>query len=206
MAARLLIVRHGESTWNSEGRWQGQADPPLSALGEQQARDAARHLAKHPEGELAIDAVWSSDLLRAARTADIVAAELGLTVRLDPRLRERDAGEWQGLTRDEIEHDWPGALAAHERPPGFEHDDALLVRVRAAVDDIAVAHPGQAVLAVAHGGVVRTLERHLGDDDRGLLANLGGRWFRLDGTGSEPSLGERVLLLEEAAVTTPEQI
>jgi broad specificity phosphatase PhoE len=80
------------------------------------------------------------------------------------------------------------------------------VRVRAVVGDIAAAHEGGAVLVVAHGGVVRTLERHLGDDDRGLLPNLGGRWFVVDGDGSPPMLGARVLLLEEAEVTTPGQI
>jgi probable phosphoglycerate mutase len=205
MVARLLVVRHGQSTWNSEGRWQGQADPPLSALGELQARDAARHLARQVREER-IGAIWSSDLLRAARTAQIVAAEIGVPVRFDERLRERDAGEWQGLTRDEIEAGWPGALAAGERPAGFEADETLLVRVRAAVGDIADAHGGDAVLVVSHGGVVRTLERHLGDDDRGLLPNLAGRWFAVDGTGSPPALGARVLLLEQAEVTTPGQI
>ena len=206
MPTRLLVVRHGQSTWNSEGRWQGQADPPLSPLGEQQARDAAHHLARQATSDDSIDAVWSSDLQRAVRTAEIVAAALGLEVRLDNRLRERDAGEWQGLTRDEIEAEWPGFLAAGERPPGFEHDDALLVRVRAIVDQITGAQPGQSVLVVAHGGVVRTLERALGDDNRGLLPNLGGRWFAVDGRGAEPTLGARVLLLDEAEVTTPGQI
>jgi probable phosphoglycerate mutase len=204
MATRLLVVRHGQSTWNSEGRWQGQADPPLSTLGEQQARDAARHLARLA-GETRIGAIWSSDLLRAARTAQIVAAEIGIDVRFDERLRERHAGEWQGLTRDEIDAAWPGALAAGDRPPGFEADDTLLVRVRAVVDDIADAHQGDAVLVVSHGGVVRTLERHLGDDDRGLLPNLAGRWFAVEGD-APPALGDRMLLLEEVEVTTPGQI
>ena len=102
-STRLLLVRHGESTWNADGRWQGQADPPLSALGEQQAADAAAHVD-------AVDAVWSSDLARARRTAEIIAHERGVDVRIDARLRERDAGEWQGYTRAEIEERWPGAL------------------------------------------------------------------------------------------------
>ena len=67
----LLVVRHGQSTWNADGRWQGRADPPLTALGEAQAADAALHVG-------AIDEVWSSDLERARRTAEIVAAALGL--------------------------------------------------------------------------------------------------------------------------------
>src|SRR5512132_523882 len=78
---RLLLVHHGESTWNADGRWQGQADPPLSELGEQQAADAAVHVAP-------IDAVWSSNLARARRTAMIIAGARGVDVRVDPRLRE----------------------------------------------------------------------------------------------------------------------
>src|SRR3954454_17144605 len=92
----LLLVRHGQSVWNADGRWQGQADPPLSALGEQQAVEAANRL----DG---IDAVGTSDLVRHARTADLLAHELGVDVVVDARWRERHAGEWQGHTRAEIE-------------------------------------------------------------------------------------------------------
>lgn len=196
-STRVLLVRHGESTWNAEKIWQGQADPPLSALGEQQAADAAQHV----DG---VDAIWSSDLVRARRTADIVAESRGLRVVLDARLRERDAGEWQGLTRTEIEDRFPGYLGSGRRPPGYEDDAALTERAVAAIDAIAAAHPGGSVLVVTHGGVVRTLERHLGAADEGLLPNLGGRFFV--SSGDRWSLGNRVLLLEAAAVTTPEQI
>jgi probable phosphoglycerate mutase len=200
---RLLLVRHGESTWNASGRWQGQADPPLSALGEQQARDAARQVA-------GVDALWASDLARARRTAEIIAEHLGLDVRVDPRLRERDAGEWQGRTRAEIEERWPGHLASGRRPPGYEPDDVLLARALDAIAHIATAHAGRSVLVVAHGGVVRTLERHLGEEREGLLPNLGGRWVLLEGEpearSSRWSLGDRVVLLESVDVTTPEQI
>jgi probable phosphoglycerate mutase len=194
---RVMLVRHGESTWNAEKIWQGQADPPLSALGEQQAADAARHV----DG---VDAIWSSDLVRARRTAEIVAGSRGLQVVLDERLRERDAGEWQGLTRAEIEERFPGYLASGLRPPGYEDDAALTVRTLAAVDAIGAAHPGRSVLVVTHGGVVRTLERHLGAADEGLLPNLGGRFFVW--CGDAWSVGDRVLLLEATAVTRPEQI
>jgi probable phosphoglycerate mutase len=202
MTTRLLVVRHGQSTWNSDGRWQGQADPPLSALGEQQAHDAARTLERAER----IDAIWSSDLLRASRTADVVGAHLGRAVHLDARLRERDAGEWQGLTRDEIEKRWPGHLRSGRRPPAYEHDDALLARVLSVLDAITAAHAEASVLVVAHGGIVRTMERHLGDDDRGLLPNLGGRWLLVEGGAGHVSLGGRVLLLDEVEVTHPGQI
>src|SRR5215510_15555658 len=96
---RLLLVRHGESTWNAQSRWQGQADPPLSPFGERQAEDATARLA-----EIAtITSVWVSDLRRARRTGELIARHLDLDgVREEPRLRERDVGAWSGLTRDEI--------------------------------------------------------------------------------------------------------
>jgi len=99
---RMLLARHGQSEWNALGRWQGQADPPLSELGRQQARAAADRLGT-------VDAIVSSDLERALATAAIIAEVLGVgPVLVEPRLRERSAGEWSGLTRDEIEADWPG--------------------------------------------------------------------------------------------------
>src|SRR3546814_3323938 len=103
---RVLLVRHGQSEWNATGRWQGQADPPLTDLGRAQAHHAARSLG-------VVDAIVASDLQRAADTALIISGELGVgPVVLDEGLRERDAGEWSGLTRAEIERDWPGYLGA----------------------------------------------------------------------------------------------
>src|SRR5687768_13103713 len=93
---RLLLVRHGESTWNAQSRWQGQADPPLSPLGERQAEEAAERLAQ----TASITEIWTSDLVRARRTAELIATQLGVPdVREEPRLRERDVGSWSGLTR-----------------------------------------------------------------------------------------------------------
>jgi broad specificity phosphatase PhoE len=195
---RLLLVRHGESTWNAVSRWQGQADPPLSPFGERQAEDAGARLA-----EIAtITAVWASNLVRARRTGDLIARHLGIAqVREEPRLRERDVGAWSGLTRDEIEERWPGYLAARRSPPDFEGDDELLARTRAglaaAVDG---SDPGD-VLVVTHGGVIRTIERSLGAIPE-RLANLGGRWLLAD-TPTDLSLGERVVLLEPEEVTVP---
>src|SRR5438270_7968282 len=133
MTSRVLLVRHGQSEWNALGRWQGQADPPLSDLGRDQARAAARALG-------AVDAVFASDLQRATETAHIIAGALGIgPVLIDERLRERDAGEWSGLTRDEIHERYPGYLpddrhrtfapdpdGEPRRPPGWESDEALL--------------------------------------------------------------------------------
>jgi broad specificity phosphatase PhoE len=195
---RLLLVRHGESTWNAVSRWQGQADPPLSPFGERQAEDAGARLAE----VATITAVWASNLVRARRTGDLIAARLGIAqVREEPLLRERDVGAWSGLTRDEIEERWPGYLAARRSPPDFEGDDDLLARTRAglaaAVD---VSGPGD-VLVVTHGGVIRTIERSLGAIPE-RLPNLGGRWL-LAATPTGLSLGERVVLLEPDEVTVP---
>ena len=198
MPRRLLLVRHGESTWNAVSRWQGQADPPLSPFGERQAEDAAARLAEITT----ITAVWASNLIRARRTGDLIAKHLGIAqVREEPRLRERDVGAWSGLTRDEIEERWPGYLAARRSPPDFEGDDELLARTRAG---LAVAVDGSGtgdVLVVTHGGVIRTIERSLGAIPE-RLPNLGGRWLLAD-TPTDLSLGERVVLVEPAEVTVP---
>lgn len=180
----LLLVRHGQSEWNAVGRWQGQADPPLSAVGEEQARDAAKRLA-----DAGFTAVISSDLRRARRTADILAEVVGLPVSVDPDLREIDVGDWQGLTRPEIEAGWPGELAEwsegrSESPPGGETRNHLAARARGAlVRAAAGAEPGDRLLVVAHGALVRHLDRLLGLEPH-PVHNLGGRWYESDGNGS----------------------
>jgi broad specificity phosphatase PhoE len=193
---RLLLVRHGQSTWNADGRWQGQANPPLTELGEQQAFDAARRVGM-------VDAVYASDLERAAHTAEIIAGQLGLDVMVDARLRERHAGPWEGHTKDEIDDLWPGMLESGQRPEGYEDDVHVIARALVSLTEIAGLHVDGDVLIVTHGGVVRALERHLGADD-GLLPNLGGRWL---GWGAEgPVLGDRVELIPEDEITRPQQI
>jgi broad specificity phosphatase PhoE len=200
MATRILLMRHGQSVWNAVGRWQGQADPPLSELGREQAKAAAANVGS-------VDAIVSSDPDRAAETAAIIATELGVDeLATEKSFRERDAGEWSGLTREEIEERWPGYLAEHRRPKGWEPDDKLLVRVLAGIDKVAKKHEDATVLVVTHGGVVYTLEAHLGAE-HGYLANVAGRWLVVE-PGPEITLGERVVLLEGGTVelTTPKVI
>ena len=111
---RVLLLRHGQSEWNAVGRWQGHADPPLTALGRAQALAASRSLGT-------LDAALASDLIRARETAEVVTGQLGVgPVLIDERLRERDAGEWTGLTRAQIDEQYPGYLADGRRPPGWE--------------------------------------------------------------------------------------
>ncbi|MFZ4585234.1 MAG: histidine phosphatase family protein [Acidimicrobiia bacterium] len=195
----FLIVRHGESTWNVEGRWQGQADPPLTELGERQAAAAA-----HAVG--AVDAVVASDLQRAAHTAAIIANALGVgPVLVDPRVRERHAGEWQGLTRDEIDVRFPGWLQEKKRPEGFEHDEPVVARAMGLLDELAATYEDAAVLVITHGGLIRALERHL-TDEAGMVPNLGGIAVEHDGT--RVRMVERVLLIDadEIEITIPGQI
>jgi len=200
---RLLLVRHGQSVWNADGRWQGQADPPLSQLGEEQARAALRRL-----GPIAV--ICTSDLVRARRTAEIIGNARGIEPIVDARLRERHVGLWQGRTRDEIEREWPDHLASGRRPPGFEDDGSVFARARDALTAISVPEPDEPdVLVVTHGGVVRTVERALDVFADELLPNLGGRWIFRDGTSL--ALGSRTLLLDEhdhrgVSVTRPEQL
>jgi broad specificity phosphatase PhoE len=213
MPVRILLVRHGQSEWNALGRWQGQADPPLSDLGRLQA-----HAAAHALG--AVGAVFASDLVRAAETAAIIAAELGVgPVVIDADLRERDAGEWSGLTRAEIDERYPGYLpesrgafaprdrtkAEERRPPGWESDESLLDRALAAISRIETEVGSGDVLAVTHGGLIYTVEGYLGQPfDR--LANGAGRWIDVD--GGQLTIGERVLLVTDEAIpaTIPNQI
>ncbi len=180
---RLLLLRHGQSTWNADGRWQGQADPPLSPLGEAQALEAAARL---QPGHFS--RVVASNLHRAQRTAEILAEALRLPVEVDPDLREIDVGDWQGLTRAEINERAPGALAdwsegRSESTPGGESRTHLTDRARAALLRAAAAsRRGDKVLLVSHGALIRNLDRSLGLQPHGI-GNLAGRWYEAGGNG-----------------------
>jgi len=192
---RVLVVRHGQSEWNAVGRWQGQADPPLTELGLHQAAHAAQHVG-------AVDAVVASDLERSLTTAAIIAELLGIgPVLVDDGFRERDAGEWQGLTKAEIADGWPGFLEDRRRPPAFEPDDVFQARIFAALDRVREAVPVGDVLVVAHAGVVYQAEAVLGVDFE-PLPNLGGRWVVSDDGGAW-CLGDRVVLVDPDEFTVP---
>jgi probable phosphoglycerate mutase len=200
----LLLVRHGQSTWNAEQRWQGQADPPLSALGERQARAAAAAAQR-----LEIGRIVASDLVRARRTAELLAPP-GVEVTLDPAWRERHAGDWTGLTRSEIDERYPGWIDEQRSPPGFEGDEPLLERVLPVVEALLTATDrAAATLALTHGGVIRTIERHFGAPST-PVPNLGGRWLHREGAGTDATtlLGDREVLIDPDAValTVPDQL
>jgi len=187
MATRLLVVRHGESTWNAQGRWQGQADPPLTPVGARQARAAAAALVG-----TVVHAVWSSDLTRAASTAAILAGP-DRSARLEPRLRERDIGSWAGLTRPELDATHPGWADDGWRPDGWEDDVTVAARAFPALVEFACLVEADSVgLVVAHGGLIRAVEAQLGGDPR-PIPHLGGVWLHNHDAGLE--LGERAALL-----------
>jgi broad specificity phosphatase PhoE len=140
----LLLVRHGETDWNADGRLQGHTDRPLSDYGRRQAQRLAEEL----EGEQ-LEAIYSSDLSRARETAEIVGERLALPVELDPDLREKDWGNWEGLNaveRDRVEFVGESTEAHQERMLG-------------ALRRIAERHPGdRRVLVFTHGGSIRRVQ------------------------------------------------
>jgi 2,3-bisphosphoglycerate-dependent phosphoglycerate mutase len=151
----LWLVRHGETTWNAEGRWQGQTDVPLSELGRNQAHRLARRL----EGSR-FDAVISSDLQRALETARIVAAQLEGSPKIltDARWREINVGLVSGLTADEAAQKGLGHRVRpfDERFPDGESRADLAVRANVALTDLARTRAGTRVIVFAHGGTIKS--------------------------------------------------
>jgi probable phosphoglycerate mutase len=204
---RLLFVRHGQSEWNALGKWQGQADPPLSDHGRAQARLAAAAItAATSRVASPVTAIVTSTLVRALETATIISDQIGVhPIHLEPDLVERDAGEWSGLTRGEIDEQFPGYLDNGTRPQGYEPDEAMLERTLRAVDQIVerftpVTEPAT-VVVVTHGGVIYTLEGHLGAPFQ-RKPNLGARWIVVrDGT---LHLDTSIALIDTESATIPD--
>jgi probable phosphoglycerate mutase len=204
---RLLFVRHGQSEWNALGKWQGQADPPLSDHGRAQARLAAAAItAATSRVASPVTGIVTSTLVRAIETATIISELLGVhPIHLEPDLVERDAGEWSGLTRVEIDERFPGYLDNGKRPDGYEPDEIMLPRVLRAVghvvDRFANAAEPATVVVVTHGGVIYTLEGHLGAPFQ-RKPNLGARWIVVrDGA---LHLDTSIALIENESATIPD--
>ncbi len=155
---RLFLARHGETPWNLEQRWQGHTDIPLSPRGQEQAAALAERLRS-----VGIGQIRASDLLRARETAEIVGRTLGIAgVTVDPRLRERSFGVFEGLTADECLERHADAWNRYQAdracvPPGGEPQAVVVARLRAGVLEAAAAAAEAPVLVVGHGGAFRAL-------------------------------------------------
>jgi len=173
----LILVRHGETEWNLEGRVQGHTDSRLTERGREEGRLVAERLAG-----LEIAAVYASDLGRARETGEIIAAPHGLPVQTTPDLRERCYGEFEGKTLAQSREENPEAvarwLADRQRlaPPGGETQQELSDRTMRALREIVAAHPGETVAVATHGGPIKSavfavLEIPIGSWYRTWVAN-----------------------------------
>nr|VDG63064.1 phosphoglycerate mutase family protein [Streptococcus thermophilus] len=163
---RLIMLRHGQTTYNAGRRMQGQLDTPLSDTGVEQARAAAKWVEAH---EFPVVKIISSDLSRARDTAAIIAEKLGLEVELDSRLRETHLGSWQGMTHDDVDAQFARARASWRHnpgwaPPGGESRLDVAARARPLIDGLMNTFQdwdGNTVLVVAHGGTISALTSNL---------------------------------------------
>lgn len=162
MSVRVLFVRHGETVWNQENRWQGQADVPLSEVGREQAWRLARRL--RAEGR-SVRVIYASDLQRALQTAEILRDALGVPLVPEVGWREMDIGAWSGLTTAEViaryAAEWERLRAGEDLPRGggetFAQFQGRLLRC---VERLIERHAGEQVVVVTHGGAVRALLLH----------------------------------------------
>jgi len=155
----LMLVRHGETEWNVQRRYQGQSDVPLSELGRRQAKRIAERLAGQK-----IDAIYSSDLELARETARVIAEEHGLDIIPEPRLRELKFGILEGLTFDEAQERFPEMINAWledftNTPKDGEAIDLFNARIIALLDDLKKVHDEQTLLLVGHGGSLSEILR-----------------------------------------------
>ena len=168
----ILLLRHAESTWNEQQRWQGWADPPLS--------DSGRRAASRWTAPVAFDEIVSSDLARASETAHLIASTLGRR----PTgtcfgLREQNQGAWTGLTKLEIKRRWPDRFRNRPRQPvDGETSEQVAGRVLDCLSRLARGHAGRRVLLVTHAGVIRTVEAALTCMPL-PIPHLEGRWIEL---------------------------
>jgi broad specificity phosphatase PhoE len=180
----LVLVRHGQTDWNVQRKYQGQTDIPLNNIGRQQAQKLAPRM-----GEWSFDAACVSDLSRAWVTAEIITQGMSLSLQPEPRLREMGFGVVEGMTFTEMQAQYPEMVAAwladrNKPPKGGEKQDEFTARVQSLINDLKQKHDGQTVLLVAHGGPLRELIRL----SMGLPPS--GRWyFKMENT----SLTELVL-------------
>jgi probable phosphoglycerate mutase len=156
----MIIVRHGKTVWNEEGRFQGQQDSPLTATGIRQAEALAERLKREN-----FSVIYASDLGRVTHTAEIIARKTGHHIITNPSLRERSFGIFEGFTKEEIAEKDPqeferfSTLGYKYVPPGGESIDDVSRRVMRYLNDLAGKHPNDRFLVVTHGGIIGRLFR-----------------------------------------------
>lgn len=174
---KLIMVRHGESEGNRDRRFTSSPDVPLTELGHQQARAAARRIAKH----FAPERIISSPYRRAYQTSEIIAAELDLPIEVVHDLHERDLGVLKGQSYDLL-RDLAGQDSGYDpkrgwlwRPEGGESYEDVRGRVSVAIDEIRARYPDQELIVVSHGGVMLSMWAHVTGawEDAHLPANCG---------------------------------
>lgn len=154
MLQRIYLIRHGETDWNREGRAQGQHDVPLNEIGREQACCLGNYLSNvHPS------VIICSDLSRARETAELIGKPSGLAPRVFPELRERNMGEYSGLTDREIRDKGISDLTRWDGIAGVESDAEILSRVTPCLDRFIQENQGEGVV-VSHGGVIKVLLYH----------------------------------------------
>jgi broad specificity phosphatase PhoE len=166
---RVIFIRPGETDWNRQVRWQGWVASPLNEHGQKQAQQLANYI-RH----IGMSALYTSDLRRALQTAQILSDKLGFSAISDQRLRERNIGEWQGLTIDEMRTWFPDEYqhllmdAENYRVPGGESRKDVCLRMRAAFEDILKQDKGGTVGIMSHTTAIHAL---LGEIIPGNLSN-----------------------------------
>jgi len=158
MSTTLILIRHGETPYNRDRRYQGHRDTLLTRKGKRQTKEIAFRLKNE-----SLNAIYSSDLKRTRYTAEVINHYHSLKINILPQLREIDFGDWEGKTHDEIQREWGSLLGRWERKPsqikipGGEGIKDLAERVRTTVEKILSDHPGQRVAVITHGGPIRVI-------------------------------------------------
>lgn len=210
LGRRVILLRHGQTTWNTQGRWQGHLDPGLDEVGWQQATRAANLLrALHPH------VLVSSDLRRAHSTAEVLARTADLPLAVDARLRETDLGLWSGLTTAEIKQRWPGQLdrwftgAVDLAPEQGENRLEVAQRMVAGITQALHQVPdGGSLVVVTHGGAARVAIASILGLEHASWGAIGGLsnccWSLLGERAGQPNVPVRWRLVEHNAGTLPQ--
>ncbi|HWQ74525.1 MAG TPA: alpha-ribazole phosphatase [Syntrophomonas sp.] len=163
---KVLLLRHGQTEWNVQHKYQGQTDIELNENGREQAAKVGRYLRENEN----IEAIYCSDLSRSRETAELIGHELQLPIRIDKRLRERGFGHWEGMTYEEVCRLYPQEAESWQKDsmigkvPGGESVVEILDRSLPLLDELAQKHRGT-VLVVSHGGLIKTVLNHLHGND-----------------------------------------